>query len=87
MRKITIIWLVLILLTLLAFLIGWIKITNSFFIAILLMTTFIKGQLVIDYFMNLRQVSLKYRIIPMLWLFFVIGLIGVAYYSPLKESF
>lgn len=84
MRTITNIWLVLILLTLFAFLVGWLKITSSFFIAILLVTTFIKGQLVIDYFMDLREVSLKYRLIPTLWLMIVIGLIGVAYYFPAK---
>jgi hypothetical protein len=38
---------------------------------------------VIDYFMDLREVSLKYRLIPTLWLMIVLSLIGVAYYFPL----
>lgn len=84
MRTITNIWIVLVLLSLFAFLIGWLKITSSFFIAILLMSTFVKGQLVIDYFMNLGEVSLKYRLIPTLWLLIVLSLIGVAYYLPLR---
>jgi cytochrome c oxidase subunit IV len=83
MRTITSIWMVLVLLSMFAFLVGWFKITSSFFIALLLLTTFIKGQLVIDYFMDLREVSLKYRLIPTLWLMIVLSLIGVAYYFPL----
>lgn len=80
MRKITSIWLLLSVLTLFAFLIGWLKLTNSFFIFILLSTTWLKGQLVADYFMELSQVSLKYRMIPALWLLIVLSLIGVSYY-------
>ena len=82
MRKITSIWILLLALTLFAFLIGWLKLTNSFFIAILLSTTWLKGQLVADYFMALSQVSLKYRMIPALWLLIVLSLIGVSYYFP-----
>ncbi|MBP6497264.1 MAG: cytochrome C oxidase subunit IV family protein [Campylobacteraceae bacterium] len=82
MRKITSIWILLLALTLFAFLIGWLKLTNSFFIAILLSTTWLKGQLVADYFMELSQVSLKYRMIPALWLLIVLSLIGVSYYFP-----
>ena len=82
MRKITSIWILLLALTLFAFLIGWLKLTNSFFIAILLSATWLKGQLVADYFMELSQVSLKYRMIPALWLLIVLSLIGVSYYFP-----
>ena len=82
MRKITSIWILLLALTLFAFLIGWLKLANSFFIAILLSTTWLKGQLVADYFMELSQVSLKYRMIPALWLLIVLSLIGVSYYFP-----
>lgn len=85
MSKITKIWMVLSTLTLFAFIIGWLQLTGSFLIAILLGTTFVKGQLVADYFMDLSQVSLKYRIIPALWLLIVISLIGVAYYFPAQS--
>ena len=76
------IWIILASLTLFAYLLGYLKIISTFFVAILLFTTFVKGALVIDYFMGLKEVSIKYRIIPILWLFIVIVLITTAYYLP-----
>ena len=77
------VWITLALLTLFAFLLGYLKIISTFFVAILLGTTFIKGQLVIDYFMGLKNVRLLYRIIPIVWLGIIITLISVAYYLPI----
>lgn len=74
------IYITLILLTLLAFLFGWFKLVNTLIVTILLFTTFIKGQLVIDYFMGLKDVQFQYRIIPIAWLGFVLIFIGIAYY-------
>lgn len=79
------IWIILILLTLFAFLLGWFKLVNSLLVSILLVTTFIKGQLVIDYFMGLREVTLKYRIIPTMWLLIVLSSIAIAYYLPVSN--
>ncbi|MFT7003792.1 MAG: cytochrome c oxidase subunit 4 [Sulfurimonas sp.] len=75
-------WIVLILLTIFAFLLGYLEYINKYFVAVLLLTTFIKGQLVIDYFMGLKDVSLKYRMIPIVWLLITISLIATAYYLP-----
>jgi cytochrome c oxidase subunit IV len=80
------IWAVLALLTLFAYLLGYLKIITSSFVAILLFTTFVKGALVIDYFMGLKEVALKYRMIPFVWLSLVIVLIGVAYYMPITST-
>jgi len=74
------IYIILSLLTLLAFIFGWFKLVNATIVAILLITTFIKGQLIIDYFMGLKDVQFKYRIIPTIWLGFVLIFIGIAYY-------
>lgn len=82
MTQNTKVWVTLVIFTLFAFLLGWLKLMNIFFILILLLTTFIKGQLVIDYFMGLHDVSLRWRLIPSAWLFVVIIVIGVAYYFP-----
>ncbi|MCD4667181.1 MAG: cytochrome C oxidase subunit IV family protein [Sulfurimonas sp.] len=82
MDIITKIWVVLLGFTLFAFLLGWLKLVSLIGVAILLLTTFIKGQLVIDYFMGLNEVELKYRVIPTIWLGVVILLIAVAYYLP-----
>lgn len=79
------IWIILVLLTLFAFLVGWLKLVNSLFVSILLVTTFIKGQLVSDYFMGLKEVTLKYRMIPTIWLFIVLTSIAIAYYLPISN--
>ena len=72
------VWIVLVILTIFAFLLGYLKYINTSLVAVLLLTTFIKGQLVIDYFMDLKNVKLKYRLIPTMWLGIVISLIAVA---------
>jgi len=79
------IWIVLVLLTLFAFLLGWLKLVNVTLVGVLLLTTFIKGQLVIDYFMGLKDVALSYRLIPTLWLLLMVSLIAVAYYLPVNS--
>lgn len=77
--KLKTIWIFLIFLTTLTFILGKIELSPYFFIALILLTTFIKGQLVIDFFMGLKDVSLKYRLIVSLWLSIVIILIGMAF--------
>ena len=79
------VWVVLVLLTIFAYLLGYLKYISTTLVAVLLITTFIKGQLVIDYFMDLKNVRLKYRLIPTLWLGVVISLIAVAYYLPVIQ--
>jgi hypothetical protein len=54
---------------------------------ILLVTTFIKGQLVADYFMGLKTVQTKYRLLPTGWLVIVLSLIAVAYYLPVATTY
>jgi len=81
MKKILeLVWIVLVVLTVFAYLLGYLKLIDTSLVAVLLVTTFIKGALVSDYFMGLREVAFKYRIIPIVWLLAVITLIGVAYY-------
>jgi len=79
------VWITLVILTLFAFLVGWLKLVNSLFVFILLVTTFIKGQLVSEYFMGLKNVTLKYRMIPTIWLFIVLSSIAIAYYLPISN--
>jgi len=82
-RILEFIWFMLLALTIFAYLLGYMKYISTTLVAVLLITTFIKGQLVMDYFMDLKGVRLKYRLIPMLWLAVVISLIAVAYYLPI----
>lgn len=81
-RTLEIVWFTLVLLTIFAFLLGYLNYINALFVSVLLISTFIKGQLVIDYFMGLKDTTLRYRLIPTVWLFTMILLISVAYYLP-----
>ncbi len=65
-----------------AFLVGYLDLFSGFFAILLVVSTFIKGQLISDYFMDLKEVEYKYRLIPTLWLVVVLSLIGVAYMLP-----
>jgi hypothetical protein len=78
--KLKIIWIFLVFLTTLTFILGKVEFSSYIFISLLLLTTFIKGQLVIDFFMDLKYVSSKYRLIVILWLFTVIVLIGLIFF-------
>ena len=78
------IWMILVILSSFAFFVGYLNVVSSFVVALLLTTTFIKGHLVIEYFMGLKNVSLKYRIIPSIWLFVVIMAVAIAYYIPIN---
>ena len=75
------IWIILIILTIFAYLLGYFKLISTSLVGVLLLTTFIKGALVSDYFMGLRDIRMKYRLIPIIWLGVIISLIGIAYYS------
>ena len=79
-NRLTIAYLSLIILTLFAYSLGKFELINKTFFIILIITTFIKGALVIDYFMELKDVSFKYRVIPMIWLFVILSGITLGYY-------
>ena len=83
MRNMKFIWITLISLTLFAFLLGYLQLINASLVTVLLFTTFIKGQLVIDYFMGLNNVALSYRLIPTIWLLLMVSMIALAYYLPI----
>ena len=84
MDKFTKIWIVLVLLTLFAFALGWLELLSLWSFALLLLTTFIKGQLIADYFMGLKEIKGIYRFIPALWLLITLTLVALAYYTPIK---
>ncbi len=79
-KKVEIVWIILIFFTIFAYLLGKLELINTLLVGVLLVTTFIKGQLVIDYFMGLKNVSYKYRFIPTLWLTLILSLVAAAYY-------
>ncbi len=54
--KLTLIWIMLILLTLSSALVGYFQLSGLYIVGFVLLTVFIKGQLIIDHFMGLRHV-------------------------------
>ena len=76
------IWVILITLSLFAYLLGYFKLLSALMVSVLLLSTFLKGQLIIDYFMGLKETRLRYRLIPTLWLILILSLIALSYYLP-----
>ena len=76
------VWIILIILAVFAFLLGYLKPADKTLVTVLLISTVLKGELIINYFMGLREVQFRYSLIPMLWLGTVSLLIAVAYYLP-----
>lgn len=80
MKKILeIVWVFLLALTVFAFVLGNLNFIPTLLVAILFVSTFIKGQMVVDYFMGLKNVRLKYRLIPILWLVVVLFFIAISH--------
>ncbi|MCK9336501.1 MAG: cytochrome C oxidase subunit IV family protein [Arcobacteraceae bacterium] len=76
-KTLEIVWIVLLALTIFAFVLGNLDFIPNLLVGILLLSTLIKGQLVIDYFMDLKNVRFKYRLIPLIWLLVVLSLIAI----------
>ncbi len=85
-RTLEYVWIFLVILTIFAYLLGYLKLISTSLVGVLLLTTFIKGTLVSDYFMGLKNVAGKYRFIPVIWLSIVITLIAIAYYLPVPAT-
>jgi len=79
MKRCTQIWIALIFLTILTLFIGETGLQGKAIILTLLGVTFLKAQMIVDYFMGLRNVRWFWRIIMFSWLFLVLGLISVAF--------
>jgi cbb3-type cytochrome oxidase subunit 3 len=84
-RPYTYVWLILILLTVFAFVVGKHEIGNITIVSLLLFSTLIKGQMVIDFFMGLHKVRWFWKIIMYSWLLLVMGLISFAYWLGLQS--
>ena len=80
------VWIILVVLTAFAYLLGYLKMISTALVAVLLFTTLIKGVLISDYFMGLKDIKMKYRLIPVIWLGVIIVCIAVAYYLPVETA-
>jgi len=79
MRKSTKVFLVLVLLTFLAFFIGLSEVSSFWFMGILLLSTLIKGKLIIDYFMGMSEYKSRWSNFLTLWLVLVLFVVAGVY--------
>ena len=82
-RPCTLVWLILIVLTLVTYFAGETGMSGSGTVALVMGIAFVKGQLVADRFMALKGVVGKWRWPVTIWLVVVCSMIGVAYWLGL----
>ena len=82
-RPCTLVWLILIVLTLVTYFAGETGMSGPGTVALVMGLAFVKGQLVADRFMALKGVIGKWRWPVTIWLVVVCSLIGVAYWLGL----
>ncbi|MFA5530695.1 MAG: cytochrome C oxidase subunit IV family protein [Thiohalomonadaceae bacterium] len=73
------IWLMLVLLTLSTYAVGESHLNGPVIVAVVLGTAFVKGQLVVEWFMGLRRVRPLWRLIMFTYMLLVCALIGLGY--------
>ena len=83
LRPCTWVWLVLLALTLAAWGVGQLKLGGLAIVSVILLSTLVKGQMVVDFFMGLIQVRPFWRILLFADLCVVLGLIWLAYFIGL----
>jgi hypothetical protein len=83
LRPCTVVWLVLVGLTLAVLAVGQAGLGGPWVVGMVLLTTLLKTQLVADYFMGLRRSAMRWLFIVSSYLLLVTGLIGLAYWLSL----
>jgi cytochrome c oxidase subunit IV len=78
--KLTIIWIILILLTLSSAIVGYFQLSGLYIVGFVLFTVAIKGQLIIDHFMGLKNVRGVWRIAMLGFVFVLPVIIYTGYY-------
>ncbi len=77
--KASLVWFLLVVVTLSMYLLSSHQYSQQMLAALMLLAAWFKGQLIIDYFMGLRRVALRWRLIVSLWLVIVLGCIYLIY--------
>ncbi len=83
-RKVTWVWVILVVATLLAAIIGSAGHTGLMGAVVTLMLLIVKGQLVVDHFMELRHVDWHWRLLLSAYAVVIGGLVLVAYWLSLS---
>ncbi len=79
-KKLTIIWVILIALTLSTAYIGYLELSGLYIVAFLLLTVTVKGQLIIDHYIGLKNVRGFWRLAMLGFVYIIPGIIFTGYY-------
>jgi len=79
-KKLTIIWVILIALTLTTAYIGYLELSGLYVVAFLLLTVTVKGQLIIDHYIGLKNVRGFWRLAMLGFVYVIPGIILTGYY-------
>jgi len=77
--KLTVIWIILIALTLTTALVGYFELSGLYIVGFVLLTVFIKGQMIIDHYMGLRNVRGFWRLAMLGFVTVIPGIIYTGY--------
>lgn len=77
--KLTVIWIILISLTLSTALVGFFELSGLYIVGFVLLTVFIKGQMIIDHYMGLRNVRGFWRLAMLGFVTVIPGIIYTGY--------
>ena len=80
LRPCTVVWLLLLSLTIVVLAVGQLELSGTAIVALLLISTIIKTQMVSDYFMSLKYGRPLWRLIMILYIWIIIAMIGLAYW-------
>ncbi len=84
LRPCTWVWFILMALTLAVLAVGQAGLGGRTVVFLLIISTLIKTQIVADYFMGLKRVRLRWRLIVSIYLLVVMSMIGLAYQLSLS---
>ena len=79
-KYLTVIWLILIILTLITAYVGYLQLSGLYIVGFILLMVYIKGQLIIDHFMGLRNVRGFWRLAMLGFVTIIPGIIFTGYY-------
>ncbi len=84
LRPCTWVWLILMTLTLMILAVAETGLGGSRIVALLIISMFVKTQIVADYFMGLKNVRWRWRLVVSAYLLVVMAMIGLAYQLSLS---
>ena len=79
-KKLTVIWVILVILTLITATIGYYQLSGLYIVGVILLTVVVKGQLIVDHYMGLRHVRGFWRLAMLGFVFVIPGIIYAGYY-------